>query len=223
MDPTSILVPVLIIVIIVFVVALVLMVLKLMKTVDIANETIVDLKAQLDPTLENVKIITTDIQPTVRKLEPVVDRVQLTLDAVNLEMMRVDEILEDVAQITDSASSASAAVDKISNAPVKAVSGVASKMREKFTSKNASAESAQIADQRSAVEQALEEYKAVAAVEVAESAEEEIVAKHKKADGFALEPDPVFDSKPEGQKPYMVIDPMALETSPFFEDAPDGR
>ena len=38
----------------------------------------------------------------VTKLEPVVDRVQLTLDSVNLEMMRVDEILADVSQITES-------------------------------------------------------------------------------------------------------------------------
>ena len=146
-------------------IAAILALLKLKKTLDVATKMLVDVKDQVDPMVANLNTITTDIQPTVRKLEPVVDHVQLTLDAVNLEMMRVDDILDDVGQITNSAASATKAVDKISNAPVKAVTNVADKVREVFGPKHASEESAQIADQRAQAEEAMKDYKAAEAVE----------------------------------------------------------
>ena len=102
-------------------IALVVLLVELIRTVKVGRMMLSDMKVQLDPTMVNVKQMTTDLVPTVKKIEPVVDRVQLTLDAVNLEMMRVDEILEDVAQITDAASSATEAVETMTNVPVKAV------------------------------------------------------------------------------------------------------
>ena len=96
MDIMDILTPILygslIVLVIGLVVAVVVMLLRLTKTLKLANEML----ANLDPTMKNVETLTTDLVPTVRKLEPVVDRVQLTLDSVNLELMRVDSILEDV-------------------------------------------------------------------------------------------------------------------------------
>lgn len=159
MDAMSVLVPILIAALIVLVIVLVALLVKLMGTLKIANKTISDMKAQLDPTLQHVESITNDLQPAMKKISPLLERVQLTVDAMNLEMMRVDEILEDVSQITDTASSATTAVDNIANAPIKAVSGMAARVRERFGGKDASTESAQLAEQRVAVAQALEDYK----------------------------------------------------------------
>ena len=177
-------------------VALVVLVVELIKFVKKANSTM----NVLDPTIENVNAITTSLVPVVEKADPLVDRVQLTLDAVNLEMMRVDEILEDVSQITDTASSATTAVDNIASAPAKAVTNVATRVRNAFGGKSASEESAQLAEQRVAVAKALEDYKA--AEQASEKTEEpsvmddllkEASVKEVKA---PAEPEPEPEAKP---------------------------
>ena len=77
-------------------VALVVVLIELTKILKTTNTTITDVKTKLDPVLDDVAVMTNDLKPAVKKADPLVDRLQLTLDAVNLEMMRVDEILEDV-------------------------------------------------------------------------------------------------------------------------------
>ena len=136
--------------------ALVVLLLQLVKTLKSAQT----LMTKLEPTLDNVETMTTDIQPAINKIEPMMDRVQLTIDSVNLEMMRVDEILEDITQITDSASNATAAVDTIASAPVKAVSNVTTRVRAKIGPKAASEESTELDEKISEVAKALEGYKA---------------------------------------------------------------
>lgn len=51
------------------------------------------------------------------RVDPLVERLSLTVDAANLELMRVDQILEDVTQITDSVSKAAGAVDTVTERP----------------------------------------------------------------------------------------------------------
>ena len=228
-------------VIILAVVALALLLFRLVRTVGLANETLNTMKEQLGPTLDNMQTITTDIKPAVRKIDPLMDRVQLTVDAMNLEMMRVDGILEDVSQITGTASSATEAVDAIASAPVKAVSGVASKVREHFGSKHASDESAQLAEQRAAVAQALADYKAAeekeakaaaqseaevaAPAAAAAAAAEAAVAAAAEAVAAAPEPAaaPVHSSDNPSPEGYQVIDPAALENSPFFDETDESE
>ena len=55
--------------------------------------------------------------------------------------MRIDQILEDVNEITDSVSSAVEAVDTVTNAPVELVNNVTSRVRNAFKSRRASDES----------------------------------------------------------------------------------
>lgn len=65
----------------------------------------------------------------IEKADPLVERATLTLDAMNLEMMRVDGILEDVSKVTDTASDAAAAINTVANAPMKAVTGIVDALR----------------------------------------------------------------------------------------------
>lgn len=168
MDVNTILIAVLIVAGIAALIALVLLFLELTKTIKSARKMVDDLA----PTMKNIETMTTNLQAPIAKVDPLVDRVTLTLDSVNLEMMRVDKILEDVTQITDTASNATTAVDNITSAPVKAVSNVATKVKTAFGGKSASEESAQLAEQRVAVAQALEDYKAAEAAEAKKAAKE---------------------------------------------------
>ena len=171
MEINSVLTAVLIAVFIVVGVALVFLLLEVIKLLKSARSMIND----LDPTLKNVETITTDIQPTITRIPPLMDRLQLTVDAVNLEMIRIDEILEDVSEITDSAAGATAAVENVTSAPLKAVSNVATRLKQKLSNTTASEESAQLAEQRVAVAQALKDYEAAEEKAAAEAASAEAV------------------------------------------------
>lgn len=59
------------------------------------------MRVQLEPTLVNVKNITTSIEPAMGKVNPLLERVLLLLDTVNLELMRVDRVLEPVGAIAN--------------------------------------------------------------------------------------------------------------------------
>ena len=122
-------------------VALVWFVVELVITVRKTRTTVDKRKEQLDPTLESVQRITKSLEPVADKVDPLVDRVSLTVDAANLEIMRLDQILEDVSDITDSASNAVGAVEAATNAPMEIMNNVTSKVREKLKSKHASDES----------------------------------------------------------------------------------
>ena len=168
MDVNSILFALLIVAGIVALVALAVLFLELVKMIKVARQKVED----LDQTLKNVESMTTSLTPAMTRVDPLMERITLTVDSVNLEMMRVDQILEDLTEITDTASSATTAVDNIASAPVKAVSSVATKVKNKLGAKSASDESAQLAEQRVAVARALEDYKAAEAKEAAKAAEE---------------------------------------------------
>lgn len=160
MDINSILIALLFVALIAVCIVAVVLILQLLKVLKSANATLDDVHEKLNPMLEDAQAMTTNIAPATAKIDPLLDRTLLTVDAINLELMRVDEILEDITKITDTASNASAAVDTITSAPAKAVSNMATRVREKLGGKTASEESAQLAEQRVAVAKALEDYKA---------------------------------------------------------------
>ena len=213
-------------------IALIVFVVELVKLLKTTRATIEEVRPKIDATMQNVEELTTNIQPLVSKASPMMDSLQLTVDAVNLEMMRVDEILEDVAGITDSVSSASAAVENVTNAPVKAVSSVASRVRAAFNSKDASDESAKLGSQRSAVERALEDYKAAemkdATKKKAESLESEVKHDSAQLSGDTEELEPVqnqpksYVEKPEDGS-ELVIDPQVIAESTFFDGDSDEQ
>lgn len=70
-----------------------------------------------------------DADKVIAKAEPLVEHATLTVDAVNLEVMRVDGILDDVSKVTDSASGAAEAINNVTNAPAKAVTGIVDALR----------------------------------------------------------------------------------------------
>lgn len=135
--------------------ALIWFVVELVMTLRKTRKTVADIQKQVEPVLESVNRMTADLEPTIKhveqitaqlepavaKVDPLVDRVTLTIDAANLEIMRVDQILEDVTQITGTVSSTLDTVDAVTSAPLELVSSVTDKFRSKSKSHGASKES----------------------------------------------------------------------------------
>jgi len=193
-------------------IALIVFLVELIKTMKVARTTIVDIKKQTDPTLANVEQITTDLTPALAKVEPLMDRVQLTIDTVNLEMMRVDQILENVSEISDTASSAVAAVDNVTNAPINLVNNMATKVKGVLKPKNASDETLKLEEQRVAIGKALEDYKVA----------EEKAAKADKAAVSDLDiaaPEPIEESEqPTGEIPVIADSEQPTGEMPAIVD-----
>ena len=89
--------------------------------------------------MKDVNVITEEaakeVTPVLKRTDSIVDRAELTLDTLNLELLRVDSILEDVEQVTDVAGSAADTVGTLANAPTNAVVSLADKLRGAFGGK----------------------------------------------------------------------------------------
>ena len=105
---------------------------------------------KVNPMLDDVKDMTESLKPAVAQIDPLMDRVNLTMDAANLEIMRVDEILEDVSTITDQLAGTTTTVNEIANVPLTAVNSVSGKVRGFFKSRSASTTSAALGEQKEA-------------------------------------------------------------------------
>lgn len=122
-------------------VALIWALVELVITLRRARKTVETVEEQTLPILNDVKDMTESLKPAVDKVDPLVERVSLAVDAANLEIMRLDGILENVDQMTKTASNATAAVDTVANAPLKLVNAATDKLRSAFSSKKASDDS----------------------------------------------------------------------------------
>ncbi|MDO5043580.1 MAG: hypothetical protein Q4D92_08740 [Slackia sp.] len=134
-------------------IALVWLVVELVVFLRCTRSTVDAMEAQITPILKDVQEITASIKPAADKVDPLVERVSLAVDAANLEIMRLDGILENVDKITETTASAANAVDTVANTPLKLVNTATEKLRDAFSARKASVESASLADsaQRSAL------------------------------------------------------------------------
>ncbi|MEG1397197.1 MAG: DUF948 domain-containing protein [Raoultibacter sp.] len=127
-----------------FIIELVMMVRKTRSAVD-------DMQKKIDPTLTSIGNMTASLEPAVAKIDPLVERVSLTVDAANLEIMRLDQILEDVNDITGKVSLAANAVESATSAPIAIVNTMTDKVRGVLRSHRASDESIALGEKKAAV------------------------------------------------------------------------
>ena len=89
--------------------------------------------ARAAKSMKHINTITAEaeeqVTPSLKRVEPLIDRAELTVDTLNLELLRVDAILEDVEQVTDVAGSAAETASTLANAPTNAVAALAEKLR----------------------------------------------------------------------------------------------
>ena len=102
------------------------------------RKTVSTLEEEIRPVISDVKEMTESLKPAVDKMDPLAERVSLAVDAANLEIMRLDGILENVDAMTTSAAGAANAVETVANTPMKLVNTAAEKLRGAFSQKKAS-------------------------------------------------------------------------------------
>ena len=127
-------------------VSLVWLIVELILMIRRSREAIKEAKKSLDSAVTDMNQITTELMPALKKVDPLMDRVSLSVDAINLEILRVDEIIDDVKVMSSAASKATKSIDTIASAPVDFVSGVTNKIRHRFGPKSASSESLKIGE-----------------------------------------------------------------------------
>lgn len=119
---------------------------EMARTVKTTRQVVDDLQNKVNPTLDHVNQITNDLQPAVTKVDPMMERLALTVDAVNLELMRVDQILEDVNDVTGNLSKTSNAIDNVTSAPLNLVNNMTERVRGALKSSRSSSEAAALAE-----------------------------------------------------------------------------
>ena len=102
------------------------------------RKTVSTLEEEIRPVISDVKEMTESLKPAVDKMDPLAERVSLAVDAANLEIMRLDGILENVDAMTTSAAGAANAVETVANTPMKLVNTAAEKLRGAVSQKKAS-------------------------------------------------------------------------------------
>lgn len=142
-------------------IALVVLLIELVRTIRSARTMVDSVNEKLTPTLSNIEKMTDDLMPAISKVDPLVERVQLTVDAANLELMRVDKILEDVSDVTDTVSSATDAIDNITKTPSRIVTSLSEKVHGALTGNKPSSQSARLAAEHARAEREQEAANAV--------------------------------------------------------------
>ncbi len=84
---------------------------------------------KVNPLMDQAQEALDATKPALDRIDPLLERITLTVDAANLEIMRVDQILEDVNTITGNVSKATESIDSITSLPLEAVSNVTSRLR----------------------------------------------------------------------------------------------
>lgn len=105
---------------------------KVNPLLDDAKEITEAVKPAVDTLLDDVTEITSSVKPAVGKVDPLMDRATLTIDAVNLEIMRVDQVMEDVSTITGNLSKATSNIDAVSAVPFEFLANITDKVRNRI-------------------------------------------------------------------------------------------
>lgn len=122
---------------IVLLVALVITAIEIIRTVRQVRKVVTELTPQLNETVARVNASLETIEPSLQRLDPLLERVSLTVDAVNLEIMRADQILSDVADVTDLASGTMKKVSGVADAPLNLLTSATDRIRGVFVDKKA--------------------------------------------------------------------------------------
>ncbi len=101
---------------------------KVEPLIDETKEVLTEAKVTLGQARDALE----KVAPALDRVDPLMERLTLTVDAANLEIMRVDQILDDVNTISGNVSKATESLDSITSVPLDALSSVTGKIRQKI-------------------------------------------------------------------------------------------
>ncbi|MCL2136967.1 MAG: DUF948 domain-containing protein [Coriobacteriia bacterium] len=101
----------------------------------------------LEPTVKKANEILESLEPSMQRVDPLLERISLTVDAVNLEIMRADQILANLTDVTDVASSAAKKVNVITDTPLNLLTSATDKVRNIFSDRKPESDTIAALDQ----------------------------------------------------------------------------
>ncbi|MDR1713970.1 MAG: hypothetical protein LBR39_07475, partial [Coriobacteriales bacterium] len=119
---------ILIAVAVILLIVLIIVGIEAIRTLRRVRKTVED----LDPTISRVNNTLDTLEPALKRLDPLMERVSLTVDAVNLEIMRADQILADISDVTNVTSGTVKKVSGIADAPLNLLAGATDRVRSIF-------------------------------------------------------------------------------------------
>lgn len=135
------------------------------KVVETLDSTVAELNknvnktlADVQPILSNLDSTITGLQPTVKELPALLNKAGTTVDALSLDLLRVDEILADVSDITNTAANATTAVGGVASSASDVANSVIGKVKSKIGVKKQEAHEALNAPKEVVEEQVTQEY-----------------------------------------------------------------
>lgn len=128
---------------IVLLVVLAITAIEIIRTVRQVRKTVAELAPALNDTVARVNKSLETLEPSLMRIEPLVERISLTVDAVNLEIMRADQILADVADVTELAAGTMKKVSGVTDAPLNLLASATDRLRGVFVDKKAEKDASQ--------------------------------------------------------------------------------
>jgi uncharacterized protein YoxC len=122
---------------IILLIALIFAAVEIIRTVRKVRGTVDELMPSVGDTVSKVNTAIATLEPSLKRVDPLLERVSLTVDAVNLEIMRADQILADVSDVTSVASGTAKKVSGITEAPLNLLTSATDKIRSVFVDKKA--------------------------------------------------------------------------------------
>ncbi|MDR3036822.1 MAG: hypothetical protein LBU31_00195 [Coriobacteriales bacterium] len=129
----ELLTPILIGVAILLLVVLIVAAIEIIRTVRKVRRTVDDVMPSLSDAVVKFNGAFDTLEPSLKRIDPLLERVSLTVDAVNLEIMRADQILADISDVTDVASGTAKRVSGIAEAPLNLLTSATDKIRSVFS------------------------------------------------------------------------------------------
>jgi uncharacterized protein YoxC len=122
---------------IVLLIVLVVVAIEIIRTMRKVQGVLDDLVPSVNETIAKVNTSIDTLEPSLKRADPLLERVSLTIDAVNLEIMRADQILADVSDVTSVASGTARKVSNITETPLNLLTSATDRIRNVFVDKKA--------------------------------------------------------------------------------------
>lgn len=135
MSPLTIVLIVLVIAAIWAVVELALTIRKARDSVDEITRNANQAIEQVQPIISKVDGMVDDLQPAIKDVQPIMDKAQTAVDVATVDLARVNDILEDVSNVSNTASNVTTTVNKVADSAANGVAGVIGRLTGKGKAK----------------------------------------------------------------------------------------
>lgn len=160
----------------------------LRRTTKVVKET----KEKLDPILDQANSLLAEVQPAIERVDPLLERVTLTVDAANLEILRLDQIMSDLGDVSSTLGTTAKKIDAVTESPKNLANAVLGRVKDSLGDGSGSKASKEEKRERKALADAgYVEAEENVGLDLGEEAEEDAALADGQVDGFPEDDDEI--------------------------------